>query len=241
MASVELEQLTWQEAERVLTTDAVVLLPLGAGAKEHGPHLTLSNDLRLARHLTRRVMSRVDVVVAPALAFHHYPAFVEYPGSISLRAETARDVVVDVCGSLARFGPRRFYVLNTGISTVKALRPAAEELAREGVTLRWTDWAAALAPVERELCQQEGGSHADEVETSMMLHLEPEAVWMSRAVKDFQPGTGPFTRTPGGPGRYSPTGTWGDPTLASAEKGARFVTAVLEAVVHDVRELRQQE
>jgi len=36
-----LEDLTWIEAEKVLTNDTIVVIPLGAAAKEHGPHLKL--------------------------------------------------------------------------------------------------------------------------------------------------------------------------------------------------------
>ena len=41
---VLLEDLTWLEAEKVLTGETVVVIPLGAAAKEHGPHLRLKND-----------------------------------------------------------------------------------------------------------------------------------------------------------------------------------------------------
>ena len=130
-AGILLEDLTWQQAERVLTPDAIVVIPLGAAAKEHGPHLRLKNDFVLAEYFTRRVVAREAVVVAPTINYHFYPAFVEYPGSTSLRLETARDLVVDICRSLARFGPKRFYVLNTGVSTIRALKPAQDQLAAE--------------------------------------------------------------------------------------------------------------
>src|SRR5207248_6404955 len=131
------------------------------------------------------VRDRASVVIAPTLAYHFYPAFAEYPGSISLRLETARDLVVDVCWSLARFGPRRFYALNTGVSTVRALAPAAEILQREGVLLPYTDLLKVLAPVEKQVARQEGGTHADEIETSMILYMSPSDVDMAKAVKDY--------------------------------------------------------
>src|SRR6059058_2502597 len=98
-----LENLTWVEAEKRLTPQTVVVIPLGAESKEHGPHLKLKNDFLIADYLARRVREASDVVVAPAINYSFYPAFVEYPGSVSLRFETARDMVVDVCRSLARF------------------------------------------------------------------------------------------------------------------------------------------
>src|SRR5205807_10536836 len=96
-----LEDLTWIEAEKVLTPEKVVVIPLGAESKEHGPHLRLKNDWLIAQYLRDRVLEHADVVVVPTLNYSYYPAFLEYPGSTSLRLETARDVVVDVCRSLA--------------------------------------------------------------------------------------------------------------------------------------------
>jgi len=234
-----LEDLGWQEAEALLRPETVVVIPIGAAAKEHGPHLKLSNDKLLAEHLTREVARKAQVVVAPLVPYHFYPAFVNYPGSTTLRVETARDTMVDICRSLAKFGPRRFYALNTGVSTVRALRPAAAELALEGIVLRFTDILSIMKPVEERVCRQEGGTHADEAETSMMLVIAPETVDMSRAVKDYHAkGEGPFTRIAGAPGTYSPTGSWGDPTLATREKGEALVGALVEGILKEIEELR---
>jgi len=236
---VLLEDLTWIEAEGVLTPTSIVVLPIGASAKEHGPHLKLKNDWTLAEYWKRQVLERAEVVVAPTIGFHFYPAFTEYPGAISLRLETARDLVIDICRSLARFGPRRFYALNTGVSTVRALAPAAGALAAEGVLLRYTDIGALLDPIKKKICEQEGGTHADESETSMMLVIDPTSVDMSRAVKDFcSDRPGGLTRDPAGPGTYSPTGIWGDPTLASVAKGEALVNAFLDGLLRDIEALR---
>ena len=72
----------------------------------------------------------------------------------------------------------------------------------------------------------------------MMLYIAPDTVDMSRAVKDYHTGTGPLTRNPDGPGVYSPTGSWGDPTLATRDKGERLVHALVDALVADVDALR---
>ncbi|MBI5365365.1 MAG: creatininase family protein [Planctomycetes bacterium] len=236
---VELAKLTWLEAEKALTPDTVVVIPLGAEAKEHGPHLELQNDLLLARYFEERVLERCDVVVAPTINYHFYPAFVEYPGSTPLRLEPARDLVVDVVTSLARHGPKRVYVLTTGVSTVRALEPAREELAKAGILMRYTK-LDAMAPVEKELCTQERGTHADEGETSMMLVIAPDTVDMSKAVKDCSPkGEGGLSRDPNSAKTYSPSGVWGDATLATRAKGERLCAAFTEIVVREIEELRK--
>jgi len=231
--------LTWYEAEAKLTAETVVVLPLGAASKEHGPHLRLKNDWLLAEYYKERVLQAADVVVAPTLAYHYYPAFTEYPGSTTLSMETSRDLVVDIVRSLANYGPRRFYVLNTGVSTVKALKQSQAVLASEGILLTYTDILAISAPVEAKISEQEGGTHADEIETSMMLYIAPETVDMSKAVDDWSPKTKPgLSRTPDGPGHYSKTGVWGNATLATRDKGEAVVENMVVGILEGIETLR---
>ncbi len=238
--SQRLEALTWPEAETALTPETVVVIPLGAGSKEHGPHLKLRNDLTLADYLTQRVVDATPVVVAPTLTYHFYPAFLEYPGSTSLSLATARDMTADVVRTLSAYGPRRFYILNTGVSTTRALDPAVALLASAGVLVRYTDLSAKLDRAAKGLIEQEGGTHADEVETSMMLYIDPSSVEMTKAVKDYtpSPGGGRLTRQRDGGGTYSPTGIWGDPTRATREKGRVFVEALVAGILEDIASLR---
>ncbi len=238
-AGVLLEDLTWQEAERALTPDTIVVIPIGAESKEHGPHLKLNNDWLMAEYLKREVLKRENVVVAPTVNYHYYPAFLEYPGSTSLRLETARDLIVDICRSLARFGPRRFYALNTGVSTVRALRPAADALAAEGIALRFTDILKVNEAAENRVRQEEGGTHADEIETSMMLFIAPASVDMKKAVKDYHPsGKGGLSRRPDGAGDYSASGVFGDATLATRRKGEILVRGLVDGIVKEIEDFR---
>jgi len=229
-----LDGMSWLEAESALRELPTALLPIGARCKEHGPHLPLDNDWRLAEHLARRVAERCAVLVLPTLDVAHYPAFAEYPGSVSLRASTFRDLVVDVAESWARHGVRTLAVLNTGVSTRRPLEAAREELACRGIRLacaHWDEFArAARAGVET----QEAGSHADEIETSIMLHIAPETVRLERAVRDIHPQRGPggLSRDPHSTeGTWSPSGSYGDPTLATAAKGAIVFEAIVDALV----------
>lgn len=238
---IVLADLTWTEAARVLTPDAVVVIPLGAQAKEHGPHLRLDNDFQLAEYFRARVLQSAEVVVAPTVNYHFYPAFVEYPGSTHLRFETARDLIVDIVGSLAAHGPKRFYVLNTGVSTLRPLEAAAKVLAAEGVTLAFTNILAVAGPAEAKVRQQTRGTHADEIETSMMLYMRPERVDMSKAVKDdSEQGTGGLSRVRGTAKTYSPSGIWGDATLATREKGRVVVEAMVEGMLREIEQLARK-
>jgi creatinine amidohydrolase len=236
---VVLGDLTWVQAEGVLKPDTVVVIPLGAAAKEHGPHLRLDNDWRMAQYLAARVVAASDIVLAPPIPYHYFPAFLEYPGSTSLSRDTARDMVVEIVRSLAHYGPRRFYVLNTGISTLGPLKDSAAVLEKDGILLRYTDLDAVSGEAVKRVEKQVRGTHADEIETSMMLYIVPERVDMNRAVRDDSPDVpGDLTRDPNGKGVYSPTGTWGDPTLATREKGRIVVEATITGILKDIEQLR---
>jgi creatinine amidohydrolase len=239
-AAILLEALTWDEAERVLTPDAVVVIPLGAESKEHGRHLQLNNDFLMAEYFKKRVLNAAppNVIVAPTINYSFYPAFLEYAGSTSLSMDTARAMIADIIRSLARYGPHRFYVLNTGISTLKPLAQAAADLAKDGILLRYTDLTKE-DPVEKKL-RLSGGTHADEIETSMMLYIAPQSVQMKKATRDLNPNQpGGLTRDPKGKGTYSPTGAWGDPTLASREKGQAVVESLVTTILKDIDDLRR--
>jgi creatinine amidohydrolase len=239
-AAVLLETLSWDEAEKILTPDTVVVIALGAESKEHGRHLQLNNDFLMAEYFKKRVLASAaaNVVVAPTINYSFYPAFLEYPGSTSLTMDTARAMITDIVHSLAHYGPRRFYILNTGISTLRPLAQASSDLSKDGIVLHYLDLTKD-DPVEKKL-RRSGGTHADEIETSMMLYMAPESVRMKKAARDLNPNQpGGLTRDPKGNGTYSPTGAWGDPTLATREKGQAVVESLATTILKDIDDLQQ--
>jgi creatinine amidohydrolase len=217
----------------------VVIIPIGAASKEHGPHLKLKNDWLLAEYFKRKILQSADVVIAPTVKYHYYPAFTEYPGSISLRLETARDLMVDICRSLSRYGPRKFYGLNTGVSTMRPLALTAKILEHEGIAFRYTDLLKLAKPIEAQVRKGGGGTHADEIETSMMLFIAPATVDMGKAVKDYHPSAeGGLTRNPTGHGSHSASGVYGDATLATRRKGEIMVRAIVDGLLQEIERFR---
>jgi len=98
----------------------------------------------------------------------------------------------------------------------------------------FTDLRALLEDVVKRVQQQSAGTHADEIETSIMLSIHPEVVRMERARRDIDDdrSRGGLTRNPHAEtGVYSPTGVWGDPTLATREKGRIVTAALIERIV----------
>jgi creatinine amidohydrolase len=238
-SGILLENLSWDDAEHILTPDSVIVIALGAESKEHGRHLQLNNDWVMAEYFKNRVLA-APVIVAPTINYSFYPAFLEYPGSTSLQSNTARDMVVDICHTLALHGPRRFYIINTGISTIRPLSDAAKVLSSEGITLTYFNFNEIDDTVNK-MQQQKEGTHADEIETSMMLYIAPNTVRMSKAQKDVHPrGPRGLTRDPNATDKtYSPTGAWGDPTLATREKGRILTEATVQAILSDIQKLQE--
>jgi creatinine amidohydrolase len=239
LAGIFVEDLTWPEVESALSSYNTVVLPVGAQCKEHGPHLPLNTDWVFAEYLARRVVEACRVVALPTVGYGYYPAFTEYPGSANIGAETFRDMVCGICQSFARHGARKFYVLNTGISTIGPLAAARQALAAEGLRMEFPDLRAIAVAARKSVEQQSHGTHADEIETSNMLYVAPQLVRMDRATPELAPDRpGGLTRNPDATdGVFSKSGAWGDPTLATREKG-RVVT---EAIVAEIIGFLQRE
>jgi creatinine amidohydrolase len=241
--SVRIADLPWTEARALLDSSVVVVIPIGAEAKEHGPHLPLNNDFLLAAYFTRRVFEATPVVLYPTVNYHFYPSFVDYAGSTTVRLETARDMVVDIIRTIARHGPRRFYILNTGVSTLRALGPSRDTLVADGLVVRYTDILAVGKEAEDRVRQQKGGTHADEIETSLALYMYPDKVRMELARDDYHPGAGgltPDSATARREGKtWSVTGIYGNATLATREKGRIVAEAMVQGMLREIAELRR--
>lgn len=241
MSAIYLENVAWTVAETLLQSNALFVIPLGSALKQHGKHLPLNNDKLLAEFLTVELSKSLDIVVLPTVAASFYPAFVDYPGTVSLSLETATSLIAETCISLARHGCRRIYVLNTGFSTKRILENCQKNLAVSNPDLKfhYTDFKAALAAASGEIERQQGGGHADEIETSIMLYMAPDVVKMENAELDFHgDAAGPLSRDISAIGAhdrvYSPTGAWGDPTLATREKGELIVSRLVEYLREDI-------
>ena len=112
---VFLGECTWPEAERLLTDSPIVILPFGAGAKEHGPHLPMNADQKVMEYLCDKAVEAFPVVVAPPILHGWFPAFREFPGTEVANPELFKDYIFEVANSLIKNGANRILFLNTGI------------------------------------------------------------------------------------------------------------------------------
>ncbi|MGH8750954.1 MAG: creatininase family protein [Burkholderiales bacterium] len=222
--------LSWPEIEKRIQSGALAMLPVGAGAKEHGRHLPLNTDQLQVEWLAARLIEKANVLVWPALTYGHYPAFTDYPGSCSLSAPTFEKLVEEILDCLFDAGVKQMLILNTGISTIQPLMRVV--LREKRARLVNVYQGARYLKAEEKIRQQAHGSHADELETSVMLAIAPEKVNMSKTapwVKKMQPGK--LMRKDSAHPNYSPDGVYGDPALATREKGEALLAAMLADIL----------
>jgi len=226
------EHLTWDEVARRIDTGAAAILPIGAGAKQHGFHLPMNADRIQAEWLAARLAERIDGMIWPTVSYGYYPAFVDYAGSASLSAPTFESLIREIALGIIGYGCRALFVLDTGIST---LAPVDHALVGHpnALHLKVHD-GPRYRRAAKDVSAQSHGSHADELETSCMLVLAPHLVNTARAeaspaLKHETPGalTPSDTRSP----NYSRSGSFGDPTLATRAKGEILLTAIVDDMV----------
>ena len=238
MQGIRLAEITWEEFGEALARCPVALLPIGGGTKEHGPHLPLGTDLMVVDALAERVLEAAPVLLLPSLGYAYYPAFVDWPGSVSIQAQHANALVGDIIRSLARHGVRKFLILDGGVSTHPPLNVLSRDLHNElGILVAVTNILGLGAEVHQAIAEQARGGHADELETSRMRVIRPDLVHMERAPREWQPLI-PGTSGPTGirkihlGGKMTTAGGInGDATLATPEKGEQSLAAMAQDII----------
>ena len=169
MGALEMDSMTWQEirAEQERGRTAVVMA-FGA-TEQHGPHMPLATDALIGDHLALLVAERLDAFLAPTVRLGCSEHHLEFPGTISISAETFHGLVGDIVASLARGGFERVIMLPTHGGNFGPLAEAIAKLAPTGIEVRaLTDVGALLAIAQvgststacrwaREACTQASG------------------------------------------------------------------------------------
>jgi creatinine amidohydrolase len=104
------EDLSWLDVEMYLQNDNRLILVLGA-CEQHG-YLSLLTDSKIPMALADAATQKTGVLVAPVVNFGISPYFMQYPGTLSLRASTFLDLVEDLVRSAHQHGFLRFLILN---------------------------------------------------------------------------------------------------------------------------------
>ncbi len=240
--------MTWPEAAERFQAGAVVVIPVGAVAKEHGHHLPLNTESLIVKELTNRLTVALPIVVAPIVTFTYSPVFKKYPGSQHLSADTFMRMMMELLTSLVAQGAKHIAIVNSGDSTEGPLRLVINQFFDESSIRVGLSNLRLLGRDLDGILEQDQGGHADERMTSMMLAIAPETVRMERTRPDYGRRSRPMNRAFTQPVRFSgdkeaedidfsATGIIGDPTLATAKKGKRLLDEITEQLAEGLREL----
>lgn len=229
---------TTDEAQRGAN---MALLPIGA-FEQHGPCLPLATDTLIACAIAHRIAAKHDVMLLPPVTVSCSHEHAPWPGSVSISHRTLAAVVDDIAASLLASrldklvlinGHGGNYVLSNIVQEANAHRSRSMALFP-----RSTDWqqarqAAGLATN----CHED--MHAGELETSILLHVHPNAVRTGWQNGDH------LTERPhmliSGMAPYTPTGVIGKPSLATSEKGEAIVESLTNSFAQILEALRQSE
>jgi creatinine amidohydrolase len=249
-------ELTWPEVKAAADERKVAVVPV-ATLEDHGLHLPIDTDVRLCfAACDRAVASAADrAVLVPPINHGFSPHHMDFPGAITIGAETFIRYGVDVCTSLAHHGFERILIVNGHGSNT----PFVDIIARlavvetEALVAAVNYWNAPgvheVAEALRESDKIGGMNHACEFETSIYLALRPDLVDMSKAERELghEPTKNYWTDLVGGDGplsmmehwsALSESGVMGDPTKATAAKGERLLAAAAKGIVELIDEMR---
>ena len=244
MGALELDKLTWPQVRSEIEAGRdTVVIAFGA-TEQHGCHMPLATDALLGDHLARAVAERLDAFVAPTVRVGCSEHHLGFAGTMSLGEETFHAVVGDLVRSLAGGGFRRIVLLPTHGGNFAPLAAALGTLAEpeRASVVALTDLGvlfqiAQLGEREYGVPLREGGLHAGEWETSLLLAIHPELVRSEHAQAGF---TGELQEAiegllaKGGVAALSHNGTLGDPARASVEHGERYWEAAVELVLEQI-------
>ncbi len=208
-----------------------VVVPVGS-TEQHGPHLPLDTDTRIASAVARAVAARLasaddqrEWLVAPAIAYGASGEHEGFAGTISIGTEALALLLVEYGRSATSWAGRLVFVNGHG-GNIAALTSAVGRLRLEGREVGWCSCMATGAD-----------AHAGHTETSVLLHISPGDVrtgqWRpgnSAPLSDLMPQL-----RRGGVAAVSELGVLGDPTTATAAEGARVFTEMVEGCVRPVR------
>ncbi|MEJ8837451.1 creatininase [Ramlibacter sp. AN1133] len=252
MDSVHISELSWPVYdEKVRHGRTVVLLPIGA-LEQHGPHMSMNPDVLLPTAMAERVARNIGALVAPPIAYGYKSQQKSgggnhMPGTTSLDGLTVASTIKDVLKEFARHGVRKVALVNghfeNSMFIVEGVDLALRELRWEGIrdfsVVVLSYWDFVTEDTIREIYPYGfpgwAVEHGGVLETSLMLHLHPHLVDMSKAV-DQPPATfPPYDFFPTKPQWTPCSGCLSSAKPASAAKGKLLLEVCVEGISSQLR------
>jgi creatinine amidohydrolase len=242
-------RLTWPEMNEAIAAQKLVLLPTGS-TEQHGPHLPLDVDVFLCESVCLEVGRRAPdrVLVLPPISYGLNLHHIDFPGTIHIEPEVFIAFCLNITKSVAYHGFRKILLVNGHGSNAPLVDLVARKTVLATPSLCFaTGYYYFHLEAFQKVRETRVTAHADEIETSLYLHLAPERVRMDLAVEDndrmgefvSSDSTGNYpVRFNDFWGRWTRTGVHGDPTRATAEKGRVLFEAAVNGMLKLVDELR---
>ena len=248
------QNYSWQELKELVPKQPVVVQPIGS-VEDHGYHLPLDTDNFLIQNICEEAASRAngEILLLPLIPYGFETHHMDFPGTIDIKMEHLLNFVLDVTKSVAHHGFKRILIADGHGSNMPILELVARRTILETDSLCGAFIWPSLAPKEinavRE-SEQGGIAHAGELETSVYLHLDGSHVQMDKAEKEIGMPPSKFIildLMESSPvkfmdiwTRFSKSGVYGDPKLATPEKGRIIFEAVVEAFLNLVKEFKSR-
>lgn len=241
------KDLTTEDFAALDPARQVALLPVAA-TEQHGPHLPLGTDAAINSGIVARAVDlmpmETPVLVLPPLAIGLSPEHRDFPGTLTVSAETLMRMVAEIGASVARAGLRKLLLFNSHGGQPAVLDIAAQALRADHamIAVVVNSWRLMRASDFFPAAEREAGIHAGANETSLMLHLHPGLVRRDR-IAEFPAAARRHERDHpelAGGGRFkfawqaqdlNPSGAVGDARLATAEAGQALVEQAARALV----------
>jgi len=247
-----LEALTSPEVkDRIQRGVETAVWPIGS-IEQHGRHCPLGTDGLIAGAIAGGVAGNLEALCLPPLWYGVSPHHMKFAGSLTVRPEVLSQMVEDVLESLIHHGIKEVLILNGHGGNTAAIASACVMvrqrhpkvfLAQSSVWLALHDVYDQLPAEVRQSDWRTMVGHAGLLETSVVMALDEGLVRLDRAVATpvdrFVLATDPALSVTFRMEELTESGSGGDPTTASAEKGRLFIDKSVERIVAKYRQARQ--
>ena len=223
-------------ADEIMALDPeVAIVPVGS-LEQHGPHLPVMTDWAIAAELGQRVAEKMGAFLVPALPISTCKEQLGKKGTVWMQPDTFYHMLWDIVLSLKQQGFKKVGILQCH-GGIFILNPLVRELNAQfnpELMVAVVDSCNFFDTLYKEgIMETNTELHAGESETSQILAVAPETVHMDRAV-DFVPDVPRSYLSYGSIFRATPTGVWGEPSKATAEKGERMFSRCAELSVQEL-------
>lgn len=240
---LDANQATWFEFKLEVEGGAVAILPFGA-LEQHGPHLPLSTDTVMSHEVAYLLAEKLDAILLPSITYGEVWNNTGFPGSISLSVKTVQSIAYDIGSGLANAGVRALIIVNghhgNAAPIELAVRDLQNDLGYPALLLNYP----GLEEAAKQICDSKPAApsfyHADEVETSIMLKVEPDLVMMDLAEAEYPEFPSSWGSQPIKLDTFCKSGVFGDPTQATVDKGKELLDLLVLESMKVIREFLDQ-